>query len=194
MMSAAEIINELPKLSELERRAVREKLLELASQLGSDVSFFLYGGTALVEGRGEIVTPLPPFPRRWLVLVLPPVTPITGKTASLYQALSSYHFTDGQITRHLVEEIRAVGSEDKQGQGLPFSTSYLFNTFENVAFRMFPGLAAARDHFIKLGAEDVHLAGSGPALFTITRDKARAEELFVLLGKQQMSPYLAETI
>ncbi len=36
-----------------------EELLKMAWQLGSDVAFFLYGGTALVEGRGEIVTPLP---------------------------------------------------------------------------------------------------------------------------------------
>ena len=38
-----------------------EQLIPLARQLGSDVAFFLYGGTALVEGRGEIVTPLPPL-------------------------------------------------------------------------------------------------------------------------------------
>ncbi len=38
-----------------------EKLRELAAKLGSDVPFFLNGGTALMEGRGEIITPLPPL-------------------------------------------------------------------------------------------------------------------------------------
>ena len=39
------------------------RLLELSPRLGSDVAFFLHGGTALVEGRGEVVTRLPPLPR-----------------------------------------------------------------------------------------------------------------------------------
>ena len=188
---AATVLSGLNRLWEL--NLPQEKLLELARQLGSDVSFFLYGGTALAEGRGEIITSLPPFPRRWLVLVQPPVAPVNGKTARLYQSLNSYHFTDGQITRRLVEAITA-NRFTHQGQGWPFSTAYSFNTFENVAFSIFPGLAAARDHFLKLGADNVRLAGSGPALFTIAPDKSRAEELYSLLSKQQMSPYLAETI
>ena len=48
------------------------RLLELATRLGSDVAFFLHGGTALVEGRGEKVAPLPSLPQRWVVLVVPP--------------------------------------------------------------------------------------------------------------------------
>lgn len=162
-----------------------EKLLELARRLGSDVSFFLYGGTALVEGRGEIVTPLPPLPRQWLVLALPPVPRLPGKTGRLYQSLSANHFTDGQLTRTLVEATKT---------GKTITPAYLFNTFENVAFSLFPGLGVAREHFIKLGADTVHLAGSGPALFTVLPDKTRAEELYSLLQWQQMSPYLAETV
>ena len=51
----------------------REELHELASQLGSDVAFFLYGGTALAEGRGEVLTPLPPLSHQWVVLAMPDV-------------------------------------------------------------------------------------------------------------------------
>jgi len=40
----------------------RDELLGLARQIGSDVAFFLHGGTALLEGKGELVTPLPPLP------------------------------------------------------------------------------------------------------------------------------------
>ena len=162
-----------------------EKLLKFARQLGSDVSFFLYGGTALVEGRGEIVTPLPPLPNRWVVLAIPPVPRLPGKTKQLYESLGANHYTDGQITQGLVEELKARRE---------FSSSLLFNTFENVALARFSGLGVSRSHFVKMGAAGVHLAGSGPALFTLVKDKARAEELYSLLQKQRMEPYLVETL
>ncbi|MFC1954668.1 4-(cytidine 5'-diphospho)-2-C-methyl-D-erythritol kinase [Chloroflexota bacterium] len=162
-----------------------EKLFEFARQLGSDVSFFLYGGTALLEGRGEIVTPLPTLLRCWLVLALPPVPRLPEKTKQLYRALGVNHYTDGQITRNFIEKLKT---------GSIFENSLLFNTFENVAFSLFPGLGIARDHFIKLGAESVHLAGSGPTLFTLFEDKDRAERLFLLLREQRMEPYLVETL
>jgi len=180
---AAAVLSGLNRLWEL--NLPLEKLLEMARQLGSDVSFFLYGGTALLEGRGEIVTPLPPLPHSWVVLARPMVPRLPNKTKQLYQSLSANHYTDGQITRRFVEELKS---------GKQVSPALLFNTFENVAFTHFPGLGTAREHFIKLGATDVHLAGSGPALFTLLLDKAKAEELYSLLQQQKMAPYLAETL
>ncbi len=180
---AAAVLRGLNQLWEL--GLPQEKLLELSRQLGSDVSFFLYGGTALVEGRGEIVNPLPPLPHRWVVLAMPPVPRLPGKTKQLYESLKASHYTDGQITRRLVEELK-VGRE--------FTSSLLFNTFENVAFTRFSGLSVSRSHFVKMGATDVHLAGSGPALFTLVEDKDKAEELCLLLQKQRMGPYFTETL
>ena len=55
----------------------------LAAALGSDVPFFLTGGTALATGRGERITPLPPLPQYWVVLVL---LPRVLSTAAVYQA------------------------------------------------------------------------------------------------------------
>jgi len=162
-----------------------KKLLGLARQLGSDVSFFLYGGTALVEGRGEIVTPLPPLPHWWVVLAIPPVPRLPGKTKQLYESLKANHYTDGGITQRLVKELKTGGE---------FGPSLLFNTFENVAFTRFSGLDVSREHFVKIGATDVHLAGSGPALFTMVEDKDKAEELCILLQNQNLEPYLTETL
>jgi len=160
------------------------ELLELAPRLGSDVAFFVYGGTALVEGRGERVTPLPPLPHRWVVLLMPPLPRIPEKTRQLYASLKSGHYTDGQITEKLVKALH-------ERRGL--KPSLLFNTFENVALDRFSGLSVAREHFIKLGAPFVHLAGSGPTLYTLLDDKSRAEELCSLLEKQNMQAFLAET-
>ncbi len=158
------------------------RLLELAAQLGSDAPFFLYGGTAVVQGRGEVVSALPDFPHHWIVLVMPDVPRLPGKTAKLYASLNTSHFTDGQITERM-------GRELKEGK----EPSTFFNTFENVAFAGGSKLKVYRDHITKLGAPHVHLAGSGPALFTLLKDKAKAEELYTRCKHQNMETYLAET-
>jgi 4-diphosphocytidyl-2-C-methyl-D-erythritol kinase len=160
-------------------------LLELAPRLGSDVAFFLYGGTALVEGRGEIVTPLPPLPHRWVVLVIPDMPRMPVKTKQLYASVRPSHYTDGQITDKFIKALKAGGK---------FKPSMLFNAFENIAFEFFPKLEVYKEHFIKLGASNVHLAGSGPTLFTMLEDKAQAEDLYTRCKQQGMECYLTETV
>ena len=162
-----------------------QKLLELAAKLGSDVAFFLYGGTALLKGRGEMVTPLPPLPHMWAVLVVPSLPRLTGKTGQLYASLEGRHYTDGQITDRLVAELR---------KGKESSPSVLFNTFENVVFAHLSEMEVYREHMIKVGAVSVHLAGSGPTLFTLVRDKSQAEELYARLRQQKLESYLTETL
>ena len=54
-------------------RLERDNLFEIALAVGADVPFFLVGGSALAEGYGERLTPLPDGPQRWLVIVRPPV-------------------------------------------------------------------------------------------------------------------------
>jgi len=161
------------------------ELLELAARLGSDVAFFVYGGTALVKGRGEVVTPLPPLPHMWVVVMMPSVPRLPGKTERLYASLNASHYTDGQITEKLVEELR---------EGREFIPSLLFNTFENVAFTRLSEISVYREHVVKVGATDIHLAGSGPALFTLIKDKSQAEELHIRLQQQRLEPYLTETL
>jgi 4-diphosphocytidyl-2-C-methyl-D-erythritol kinase len=179
---AAAVLSGLNRLWEL--RLSPAQLLELAPGLGSDVPFFLYGGTALVKGRGEKVKALPPLPRRWVVLLVPPFPRMAEKTAKLYASLKPGHYTDGQITESLVKALN-----DRRG----LKPSMLFNTFENVAFELFPGLKTYRDHFVKLGAYNVHLAGSGPALFALPDDKMQAENLYTRCEQQGLDCYLAET-
>jgi 4-diphosphocytidyl-2-C-methyl-D-erythritol kinase len=164
-----------------------KELTELALRLGSDVPFFLYGGTALAEGRGEIITPLPPLPplsKRWAVLIIPDVPRMAEKTKRLYASLKPSHHTDGKITERFIKALKEGGK---------IKPSMLFNTFENVAFEQFPGLEVYKEHFLKLGAPGVHLAGSGPALFSLVEDRAEAGTLYESLQKQNVECYLAET-
>ncbi|OGN99972.1 MAG: 4-(cytidine 5'-diphospho)-2-C-methyl-D-erythritol kinase [Chloroflexi bacterium RBG_13_52_12] len=162
-----------------------EKLAELAAKLGSDVAFFLRGGTALAAGRGEKITPLPPIGRMWLVLVVPDTPVETGKTGRMYANLKPSCFTDGDITKMLVEALH---------KGKPFRPSMLFNTFENIAFEDFNIKQIYVEHLIKLGALHVHLAGSGPALFTMFQDQARTEDIYRRCKSQGMKAFMAATL
>ena len=163
-------------------------LVELAWQLGSDVAFFLYGGTAMVRGRGEIVTPLPPLPHTWVVLVIPPVPRIPGKTERLYASLKPNHYTRGEITDRLAALLTGGSLE---GERL---LSNIFNVFESVALDMFDRLREYREQFLKAGADCVHLAGSGPALFTLIKDKVQADKIYKNLQRQGLETYLVETL
>jgi 4-diphosphocytidyl-2-C-methyl-D-erythritol kinase len=158
-----------------------EKLTEIAVSLGSDVAFFLHRGTALAEGRGEIVTPLPPLSGIWAVLVVPDVPIRPGKTAEMYASLKPAHFTDGHITHRLTEVLTSRRA---------LHHSMLFNTFENVAFSRSSELSVYREHLLKLGAPRVHLAGSGPAMFVLMGDKAQAADLLVRCQNQRMKGYV----
>jgi len=163
----------------------REELVELAWRLGSDVAFFLYGGTALLEGRGERVTPLPPLPPMWVVLMMPPVPELRRKTEQLYASVKASHYTDGQITDRFVARLTGCGE---------VSPSMVFNVFGSVALGRFSGLEAYWQQFLNAGAGEVHLAGSGPALFTLVKDKAQAEKLYQNLQRQGLESYLTNTL
>ena len=91
-------------------------------KLGSDVTFFLEGGTALAEGRGEVVSPLPALPHHWVVVLLPPVEREPGKTGRLYQSLDENRFTEGQISDKLLDIITSGGN---------VTPADLYNIFES---------------------------------------------------------------
>ena len=145
----------------------RERLSELASEVGSDVTFFLYGGTALSEGRGERITPLPDAPTAWIVLLCPPIR-MPEKTKRMYEAITADDFSDGwccEVLSQRLQQARAVRRED------------LFNVFEHAGYNVFDGLERYRDALIAAGAEAVHLAGAGPAIFALAESESAARGL-----------------
>jgi len=141
-----------------------ERLAEMAAALGSDAPFFLAGGTALAEGSGERVTPLPDAAQTWLVLLAPPIA-AAEKTRHMYAALTPADFTDGSRTEALVTAIR---------EGRPLADGGLYNVFQRAAYEVFEGLAVCREALLAAGAQGVHLAGAGPALFALVADEASA--------------------
>jgi len=161
------------------------ELVWLASKLGSDVPFFIYKGTALVEGIGEKVTPLPSLESVWFVLLVPSLAKISSKTAQLYNKLSPSHFTKGQFVRAVLPSL---------SQGKMIAPSLVFNVFEKVANDAFPNLVKYREIFQEAGAPSVHLAGSGPALFTFFSEEEKAKELLLRLRGQGLECYVAVSL
>ncbi len=172
-------LNELWKLGRSDAQ-----LAEAGAGLGSDVPFFVYGGTALAEGRGERVTPLPEPPPVWLVLLAPPFE-LPEKTKRMYAALTPADFSDGSRTEALVGRIRGGGPVDDSG---------LYNVFERVAYEVFAGLDAYRDALLTAGARRVHLAGSGPALFALGADEDAARSVHARLRLPGGQAFVVRTL
>jgi len=162
-----------------------DDLKKMAANLGSDIFFFLCGGrTALVEGRGEKVTPLPHLPKTWVILVKPPID-IANKTQQMYTKIDPSHFTQGKSTQRVVELIK---------RGEKITPQVCYNAFDGIAFSFFPGLEEYRLRFLAAGASQVHLAGAGPALFTLVEERVQGEEICRRLKKERIEVYLAETL
>lgn len=179
---AAAVLLGLNRLWEL--NLSQEKLLGLAAELGSDMTFFLHGGTALMEGRGEVVKSLPPMSEVRVVMVVPAVSRELGKTGRAYAGLNESDYTGGEYTKRLVEVLKGAGK---------LEPSMLFDVFERTVYSSSPEIAECRQRMMTAGAAHVHLAGSGPTLFTLAGNKATAELLYNRLSQQGVETYLART-
>ncbi len=178
---AAATLKALNQLWEL--GLTQDDLLPLAAALGSDVPFFLTGGTAMMEGRGEAVRPLPPMPTTHLVLLVPP-DEVPAKTATLYRSLEPSHYTDGAASARLAACIE---------RGEPPDASLLFNVFEVVAAQVFPSLEAHRRALREAGAGSAHLSGSGPTLYAPCGSAQEAASLAGSLRAAGYQPIVACT-
>ena len=161
---------------------MEERLLRLAARLGSDVPFFLRGGTALGSGRGEKLTPLPTPKGLWAVVLAPSDVAGEGKTARLYGLLTPDHYSvGGARSEELARRVRS---------GEPLAGA-LFNVFDGVGDSAYQRLAPARDAFRAAGAGEAHLAGTGPSLFALASGEAEAQHLRDRLIEHGYTPYAA---
>ena len=162
------------------------KLSELAASLGSDVPFFVEGGCALAEDRGEVVTPLPPIDGWWAV-VLRPAVHLPDKTAYLYGLLTEDDFSDGAATEALVQRLRdGTASTESVANGR--------NAFGRAADEAFPGLDKHRKALLEAGAPFVRITGSGPALYTVMKGQEEGAKILTHLKDNGHEAYLARLL
>lgn len=156
--NAAAVLLALPALAR--KRVPLERLLELASQLGSDVPFFLLGGTALGLGRGTEVYPVPDLPPHPAILVCPGVH---VSTADAYRALKR-GLTDGRSSPIMNTFQSMIWQVGDPGAGRGWNA---VNDFETVVFRQHPQLESIKGKLLKLGAQPALMSGSGSTIFGV---------------------------
>jgi 4-diphosphocytidyl-2-C-methyl-D-erythritol kinase len=130
------------------------ELASLAAPLGSDVAFFIYGGTALAQGRGEVVTVLPALRPQWLVLVKPEFQVSTAEIYARYQP--------GQNQAWTTRWLAAVSRGDREGM-----LAHMGNDLEPVTVAAYPQVFVLIKRLVQLGASRALMSGSGPTVFGV---------------------------
>ena len=161
------------------------ELWSMATELGSDVPFFLKGGLALCEGRGEKITQLEPhwpLAMRWLLLIKPTIAVSTG---TVFRNLTANDYSTGM-------ESRAIQAAFQSRSELRHVD--LHNSLERGVIEYYPEVAQARKAVLEAGAEYVRLSGSGPTLFTSFASLASAVRTQERLQAQGYEVYLTRPI
>jgi 4-diphosphocytidyl-2-C-methyl-D-erythritol kinase len=160
-------------LNELEGRPLsRRRLMRLAARLGSDVPFFLYGGTALCRGRGERVRPLKAAPEFWVVLVMPP---ISVSTKAVYNGLK-LRLTNGHYVRRMLRSIN--------GSDIQKLFRSLYNGLAETVFAGYPSLESVWQEVVAEGLPYPQLSGSGSTLYGVCCTEAEAAEVSLRLQRR----------
>ncbi|MBI4721469.1 MAG: 4-(cytidine 5'-diphospho)-2-C-methyl-D-erythritol kinase [Candidatus Stahlbacteria bacterium] len=146
----------------------QEELLALGLKIGSDVPFFIRGVPALVEGRGEIITPLPHLPKPiWVALVYPNF-PISTEWA--YSKIGNY-LTKEKWDFKILEQCFKMGD-------IRELACTLHNDFELVVFEKYPELKQIKEKLLDLGALGASVSGSGSCIYGIFEKIDNLELLF----------------
>lgn len=143
-------------------------LLPIAEVIGSDVPFLLYGGAALVEGRGECVTPLPCPTPAWYLLVKPPIAVDTGE---IFRALAPSEWTNGQATRQLASQLHA---DTPARAGV--------NALQQTLFRLYPDAEACFTAVSTVVRDRPFVSGSGPTVVGVFPSPDEAQEAALALS------------
>ncbi len=179
---AAAVLKGLNSLWKLNLRL--EKLQELAAELGSDVPFFLHGGTALAAGRGERITPLPSLPPLPVLLISLPGQ--TLSTPLVYRSLHWDKIKSGENIGNFVQLLTEGGGLIKdKNDWLPQLYHFMTNDLEKGAFTLARNLASVKEELQQMGLVPL-LSGSGPTFFALCPD---SEKLPAMADKLSVRGY-----
>ena len=172
---AAAVLLALPRL--IRRPLPFGKLLELAESLGSDITFFLLGGTAAAIGRGTELFPLPDLPS-WNALL------VTGglhvSTPDAYRALGRQLTTSAPVNmmNDFQSALWSVGVARDAGDW------EVRNDFETVVFAQYPQLKLIKGKLLRLGARPALMTGSGSTIYGIFPSKSARDRAAVQLRRE----------
>ena len=157
-----------------------EELERIGFTVGSDMPFCVRGGTALAEGRGEVLTDLPPLPDCWFVLCKPD---FGIPTTSLFALVDG-----GELTCR--PDIGGMGLALESGD-LAGVAARLGNVFEEVLPEEYHEVFTIKNRLMELGALNAAMSGSGPTVFGIFSEQETAKRAAEVLKETYQQTYLA---
>lgn len=141
-----------------------ERMQELAVRLGADIPYCIIGGTALSEGIGEKLTPLPAPPDAVVLIAKPQ---ISVSTKYVYE-----HLHADTLEKHPDIDGMAAAIRAGELQGI---TERMENVLETVTQTAYPVIGQIKDKMLEEGAMNSLMSGSGPTVFGIFDSKEKAE-------------------
>jgi len=163
----------------------REKLLKLASSIGSDVPFFFYGGTAVGTGRGTEITVIKEVKEKFLLIVTPNVDIPTANA-----------FAGVNVPRLTNEGSKSI-LKICQNEAFSFNLrqSPLVNDFEKSVFELEPEIKSLKELLLENGANKAVLSGSGASVFAVfDKEETRQATIKALDEKKNWRKFAVATV
>lgn len=161
----------------------RKRLRAVAARIGSDVAFFISGGTARGRGRGELIERLPSWAGGWLVLATPRIA-VSARDAYDWARI---RLTEGDLFTRL-------NCSGIQNGRLRLDEQMLFNDLETGVVAAHPEVEAAREALLEEGASCARMSGSGPTVFGLAGERENAERIASRLGARDWTIHVVEPI
>lgn len=157
----------------------KRQLMERGVQIGADVPYCIMRGTALAEGIGEALSPLPPMVKCPVLIAKPS---ISVSTKFVYQNLKLDDTTIHPDIDRLIDDIKAKNLHD--------IAAHMGNVLETVTIPNYPVIDEIKKHMLSNGAVGAMMSGSGPTVFGLFDDEDTAKKAY----KAMRSSYLARQV
>lgn len=161
----------------------QDQLAEVGAEIGSDVPFCVYGGTALAKGRGEKIVHLGTPASCWVILAKPPVGVSTADVYGQFRLQDvEQHPDTGQMLRAIEE------------QNFTLMCQSLGNVLETVTLNLQPQVRQIKELMIASGADGVLMSGSGPTVFALVQKEAKVHRIYNALRGFVKDVYVARML
>ena len=159
------------------------ELANMALNLGADVPYCIYGGTALCEGIGEIITPLKPFKNHILVLVKPNFGVSTKEVYREIDNKSILNHPNSEIIIRAIEE-----------DNLELLCNNMINVLENVTLEKYEALNTIKKEVFNFKGLGTLMSGSGPTIFGFFEDMFSAQKYYDYMKLKYKEVFITRTI
>jgi len=161
------------------------ELVEIGAELGSDVPFFLFGGTARGIGRGTEVLPIKDLQEKFLLIVTPNVNVSTREAFAGVRA--------SRLTNEASKSILQICQSE--AEALDLRHTNLKNDFEANVFAFEPEIKRVKEKLLELGAIQALMSGSGASIFAIfEKQETRQATLKALDEENDWRKFAVSTI